>query len=75
MHANEVRLRKDRRGSDLISDVLPYGRLSYVESNAISNTIGYAKFRGCSYNAVRRVYDRTDNIIDTDEHTGDFKEW
>jgi hypothetical protein len=74
MHANEVRLRRDRRGAGLISDVLPYGRLWYVESNAISNAIEYAKFRSHSYNAVMRVYDKTGNVIERDEHTGDLKE-
>jgi hypothetical protein len=29
MHAYEVRPRKDKRGVDLISDVLPFGRLVY----------------------------------------------
>jgi len=29
---------------DLISAVLPFGRLWYAESNAISNAVGYAKF-------------------------------
>ena len=38
----EVRPRKDQRGVDLISDVLPFGRSWYGESNAIENTIGYA---------------------------------
>jgi hypothetical protein len=35
--------RKDHRGFDLISDVLPFGRFWYGEPNAISNAIGYAK--------------------------------
>ncbi len=39
----EVRPRHDRRGVDLISDVLPFGRLWYGEPDAISNAIGYAK--------------------------------
>jgi hypothetical protein len=43
-HLYEVRLRKDHRGVNLISDALPFGRLWYGEPNAISNTIGYAKF-------------------------------
>jgi hypothetical protein len=42
-HVYEVRPRKDRRGVDLISDALPFGRLWYGELNAISNAIGYAK--------------------------------
>ncbi len=31
MHVYEVRPRKDRRGFDLISDALPFGRLWYTE--------------------------------------------
>jgi hypothetical protein len=40
-----VRPRKDKRGFDLISDVLPSRRLWYGEPDAVSNAIGYAKFR------------------------------
>ena len=40
MHVYEVRLRKDKRGIDLISDALPFGRLWHDEPNAID----YAKF-------------------------------
>jgi len=36
--------REDKRGVDLISDALPFGRLWYAEPNAVSNVIGYAKF-------------------------------
>ena len=36
---------EDRRGVDLISDALPFGRLWYAEPNAIANAVGYAKFR------------------------------
>ena len=63
------------RVSNLISDVLPYGRLWYGEPNAISNAIGYAKFFSRSRDAVIRVYDETGNVIETHEHTGDFREW
>ena len=52
MHVYEVRPRKDKRGVDLISDVLPFGRLWYAEPNAISNTIGYAMHRSRSHDAV-----------------------
>jgi hypothetical protein len=41
-HVYDVRPRKDKRGADLISDVLPFGRLWYGEPNAIGNAIGYA---------------------------------
>jgi len=40
----EVRPRKDKRGVDLISDALPFGRLLYGEPSAISNAIDYTKF-------------------------------
>jgi hypothetical protein len=60
---------------DLISDVPPPGRLWYGEPNAISNAIGYAKFRSRSYRAVIRVYDAMGHMIETYEHAGDFKEW
>ena len=44
VHVYEVRPRKDKRGFDLISDVLPFCQLWYAEPNAISNAIGYAQF-------------------------------
>ena len=72
-HADEVRLRKDHRGVDLISDVLPFGRLWCEGPNAASNAIGYAKFRSRSHRAVIRVYDEAGNVIETHEHKGDFK--
>ena len=73
-HVYEVRPRKDRRGFDLISDALPFGRLWYAQPNAVSNAIGYAKQRSRSHNAVIRVYDELGSVIATHEHTGDFKE-
>ena len=51
MHIYEVRPRKDHRGVDLISDVLPLGRLWYGEPDAVENAIGYAKYRSRSHNA------------------------
>jgi hypothetical protein len=36
----EVRPRKDKRGVDLISRVLPFGRLWYGGPDAVSNAIG-----------------------------------
>ena len=73
-HVYEIRPRKDKRGVDLISDVLPFGKLSYIEPNAVSNAIGYAKFFSRSHHAVIRVYDEAGNVIETHEHAGDFKE-
>jgi hypothetical protein len=74
MHAYEVRPRKDKRGVDLISDVLPFGRLWYGDANAVANAIGYAEHYSRSHDAVIRVYDDAGNVIETHEHKGDFKE-
>jgi hypothetical protein len=38
LHAYEIRTRKDHRGVHLISDALPFGRLSYGKPNAVSNS-------------------------------------
>jgi hypothetical protein len=64
-HVYEIRPRKDHRGVDLISDVLPFGRLWYGEPDAISNAVGYAKFFSRSHDAVIRVYDEAGNVIET----------
>ena len=61
MHVYQVCPRKDKRGFDLISHALPFGRLSYGEPNAISNAVGYAKHRSRSHDAVIRVYDEAGN--------------
>jgi len=53
---------------DLISDALPFGRLWYGEPDAITNAVGYAKFRSRSHDAVIRVYDKSGNVIETHEH-------
>jgi hypothetical protein len=41
-HVYEVHPRKEKRGVDLISDVLPFGALWYGEPDALSNAINYA---------------------------------
>jgi hypothetical protein len=74
MHVYEVRPSTDKRGVDLTSDALPFGRLCYAEPNAISNAIGYAEHRSRSHHAVIRAYDAAGNVIETHEHKGDFKE-
>jgi len=40
----------------LISDALPFGRLWYIEPNAVNNAVGYAKFFNRSHDAVIRIY-------------------
>ena len=47
--------------------MLPFGRLWYDESNAI----GYAEHFSRSHDAVIRVYDVTDNVIETPEQKGE----
>jgi hypothetical protein len=42
IHVYEIRSRNDKRGFDLISDALPFGKLSYEQA---PDTIEYAKFR------------------------------
>jgi hypothetical protein len=73
-HAYEVRPRKDNRGVDLISDVLPFGRLWYAGPEAVANAIGYAEHRSRSHDAVIRVYDDAGNVIETQEHKADLRE-
>jgi hypothetical protein len=75
MHDYDIRPRRDKRGVDLISDALPFGRLWYGEPNAASNAVGYAKFFIRSHGAVIRVCDEAGNVTETHEHAGDFKEW
>jgi hypothetical protein len=71
MHVYEVHPRNDKRGVDLISDTLPFGRLWYGEPNAVSNATDYAKRH---ISAVICVYDSAGKVIETHEHTGDFRE-
>ncbi|PYK22241.1 MAG: hypothetical protein DME59_20230 [Verrucomicrobia bacterium] len=52
----EIRPRSDKRGVNLISAALPFGRLWYGEPNAISNAIDHARFYSRSHDAVIRVY-------------------
>ena len=56
-HVYEVRPRKNKRGVDLISNVLPFGRLWYGEPNAINNAVSYAHVYSRAQSAVIRVYD------------------
>jgi hypothetical protein len=70
MHIYEVRPRKDKRGVDLISDALPFGRLWY---DTPDNAIGYAMHSSRSHDAVIHVYDDAGIVIQTHEHRGDFR--
>ena len=74
MQIYEVRPRHDKRDFDLISDALTFGRLWYAGPNAVANAIGYAEYRSRSHDALIRVYDDAGNVIQTQEHKGEFKE-
>jgi hypothetical protein len=71
-HVYEIRPRKDKRGVDLISDALPFGRLWYLDA---TGAIGYAKFFSRSHDAVIHVYDDAGNVIEMHEYAGEFREW
>jgi len=59
MREYEVRPRKDKRGVELISDVLPFGRLLY---DTPDNATGYAMHSSRSHDAVIRVYNDAGNV-------------
>jgi len=54
LHVTKFDSRKDHRGVDLISDVLPFARLWY---DTPDHVIGYATHSSRSHDAVIRVYD------------------
>jgi hypothetical protein len=71
MHLYEVRPRKDRRGFNLISEALPFGRLWYQDAAA---AVGYAKFYSRSHRSEVRVFDAAGMVIAAESWAGDFKE-
>jgi hypothetical protein len=50
------------------------GRLWYDGPNATAHAISYAMHYSRSHDAVIHVYDDAGNVIETQEHKGDFKE-
>lgn len=64
VHTYEVRPREDHHGVNLISDVLPFGCLLYLE---VREAVDYAKFYSGSRHAMIRVYDAAGNVIETHE--------
>jgi hypothetical protein len=72
MHTYEVRPRKDHRGVDLISDVLPFGRLCW-------RPIKCNRLREASQPVTSRRVSRYDaagtlSKHETHEHASEFKE-
>jgi hypothetical protein len=64
MHVYEVRPRSDKRGVDLVSDALPFGRLWYGEPNAVSNPIGYAMHRSGPHRTLSTTAKCVNFVID-----------
>jgi hypothetical protein len=62
MQLYEIYLRRDKRGVDLISDALRCGQLWY---DTRDNAIGSAMHSSRSHDAVIRVYDAAENVIET----------
>ena len=73
-HSHEIRSRKDRRGFDLMSGVLPFSGLWYGGQSAVSNAISYAMHYSRSRGAVIRVHNQVGNAIEMHEYAGNFKE-
>ena len=69
-HVYEVRPRADKRGFDLISEALPFGKLWYCKSD---DAIGYVKFYSRSHMAVVRVFDDSGALIETHQSDGAFR--
>ena len=44
-------------------------------TGSVCDAISYAKFYSRSHDAVIRVYDDADNVIETNEHAGDFRDF
>jgi len=72
-HVYEIRPSKYRRTFDLISNILPLGRVGgYVEA---ADAVRHAKSYSGTHRAVIRVYDDAGNVIESHEHQGDLREW
>jgi hypothetical protein len=67
----EVRPRQDRRGFDLISEALPFGKLWHDDTDA---AISYARFFSRSKDIEIRVYDEIGTLIETRKCQGEFVE-
>jgi hypothetical protein len=71
MHTYDIRPRKDRRGFDLISEALPFGRLWYHDAEA---AVAYAKFFSRSHKSEIRVFDAKGSVIARHASEGEFRE-
>jgi len=70
-HVYEIRPRADKRGFDLISEALPFGKLWHCKSD---DAIGYVKLYSRSHMAVVRVFDDSGALIETHQSDGAFRD-
>ena len=57
-----------------VSNAIGYAIHRSRSHGAVSNAIGYASHYSRSHDAVIRVYDEAGNVVETNEHAGEFKE-
>jgi hypothetical protein len=62
MHRYEVRPRKDKRGFDLVSDHLPFGKLWYQDADA---AVSYAEFYSRAHDTEVRVFNEIGELTDS----------
>jgi hypothetical protein len=74
LHACKLRPHSAKRGADLLPMRCCSGDCG-MPGYPSSNTIGHAKFYTCSHDVVIRVYDAAGNVIETQAHASEFKEW
>ena len=60
VHRYEVRPRKNKRGFDLISEQLPFGRLWYREADA---AVGYAEFYSRAHETEVWIFSEASELI------------
>jgi hypothetical protein len=71
-HVYEIQPSKYLRSFDLISKMLPLGHSgNFVDAAA---AVRCAKFCSGPHAGVIRVYDDAGNMIETHEHSGEFKD-
>jgi hypothetical protein len=70
-HIYEIRPRPDRKGVNLVSEALPFGKLWYNDAEAAAS---YAKFYSRSKDIEIRLFDQSGALIEMRKHAGEFRE-
>ena len=74
MPYNTYEIRTNKHGFELSSDALRYSTLWYRGPHPIVDAVRYATSCTRSHPVVIRVYEANGKVIETLEHTGEFKE-